>query len=101
MPIKIIWTNEAIEDLRLIFNYYSESVSKHIAKKIIDQILLTVNKARHYPKSGPLEPLLEEKMDQYRYIVHGNYKIIYLQKEQKLFIIKVFDTRQNPDKLSF
>ena len=37
----------------------------------------------------------------YRYLVSGNYKIVYrvIQKEKTVLIAAVFDTRQDPDDL--
>lgn len=48
-----------------------------------------------------IEDLLIDRKDGYRYIVCGNYKIIYsVDIELKLIkIADVFDTRQNPIKI--
>jgi hypothetical protein len=34
-----------------------------------------------------------------RYIIRGNYKIIYKIQKKKLFITDIFDTRQDPDSI--
>jgi toxin ParE1/3/4 len=54
-----------------------------------------------YPKIGQIEELLLHYVEEYRYIVHGNYKIIYFinQVKNRIDIINVFDTRQNPIKI--
>ena len=36
----------------------------------------------------------------HRYIIRGNYKIIYKIQNQKMYITDVFDTRQNPEKIT-
>ena len=48
-----------------------------------------------------IEELLIDRKSVYRYIVCGNFKIIYsIDKELKLIkIADVFDTRQNPIKI--
>ena len=35
----------------------------------------------------------------HRYIIRGNYKIIYKIQNKKLFITDVFDTRQDPESI--
>jgi len=52
------------------------------------------------PKKGPRELLLADRQKEYRYIVEGNYKIIYWLDEAAITIAAVFDTRQNPDKIT-
>ncbi|MCU0288260.1 MAG: type II toxin-antitoxin system RelE/ParE family toxin [Acidobacteria bacterium] len=53
-----------------------------------------------FPALGQKEPLLSHKTDVYRYLVEGNYKIIYRIKGNKVVIDTVFDVRQNPDKMA-
>ena len=48
---------------------------------------------------GPIEELLRHRKNEYRYIVDGNYKIIYWIDEHFIKIASVFDSRQNPEKL--
>jgi hypothetical protein len=36
---------------------------------------------------------------EYRYLVEGNYKIIYSLDDKVLYVEAVVDTRQNPTKL--
>jgi plasmid stabilization system protein ParE len=51
---------------------------------------------------GQIEFLLQHRPQQFRYLVSGNYKVIYYVNEetQKIIIVNVFDARQNPDKLN-
>ena len=56
----------------------------------------------HNPRIGAKEGLLDSRVIEYRYIIVGNHKIIYSIDEQncKIKIADVFDTRQNPIKIS-
>ncbi|HLG34892.1 MAG TPA: type II toxin-antitoxin system RelE/ParE family toxin [Bacteroidia bacterium] len=67
-----------------------------IINKIIDR---TETLKKGFTKSGQTEPLLRNKKYEYRYLVDGNYKIIYFENEGVIIISAVFDTRQNPGKL--
>lgn len=51
------------------------------------------------PFIGQVEDLLIHLKKDYRYLVSGNYKIIYLVKPESVEIINVFDTRQDPIKI--
>jgi len=39
---------------------------------------------------------LEELSENYRYILSGNYKVIYRITNSEIIITDIFDTRQNP-----
>lgn len=51
------------------------------------------------PKSGQIELELEKLHQHYRYLLIGNYKIIYRIETDFIIINDVFDTRQNPNKI--
>ena len=97
--MRIIWTDFAIENLKGIFDYYSDKASKPIAHKIRKQILSSTKQLLDNPKSGQLEFNLEKIKQNHRYLVSGNYKIIYRIDDNRIIINDVFDTRQNPQKI--
>jgi plasmid stabilization system protein ParE len=101
MEYKVIWSNFAEYQLDLIFNYYTESVHIELAKKILFQIKSSVEKLYKNPFIGKKEELLSDRMENYRYLIVTNYKVIYSVNEQTkmIKIADIFDTRQNPIKL--
>ncbi|REC51058.1 MULTISPECIES: type II toxin-antitoxin system RelE/ParE family toxin [Chryseobacterium] len=94
--MKIIWTEFAIEDLKIIFDYYASKANKNIAHKIRKQIFKSTKQLIQNPQSGQLELHLEKLNQQHRYILSGNYKIIYKLNHEYIIINDVFDARQNP-----
>ena len=54
----------------------------------------------NHPKSGQLEDSLKKLDEGYRYLVVGNYKLIYKEVKEGVLITDVFDTRQNPVKMN-
>jgi plasmid stabilization system protein ParE len=60
-----------------------------------------VLKLQKQPDIGQIEELLTDRIQNFRYLVHKNYKIIYwINIEQsRIEIVDVFDTRQNPVKV--
>ncbi len=89
----IIWTNEAFDDLLLIEDYLGHEK----AQKVIDKIIARVRQLEDFPLSGRIQPT--QTRQEYRFLVEGNYKIIYSFRNNKLYINTIFDTRQDPDKL--
>ena len=97
--MKIVWTDFAIENLKIIFDFYSAKASKKVAHQIRKKILESTKQLIIQPKSGQKELNLEKLNQDYRYIVIGNYKIIYRIHQNEVIINDVFDTRQNPEKM--
>jgi plasmid stabilization system protein ParE len=94
---RIVWTDEAREDLEAIYEFYAgknPTVACHIYNGILEDadILLT------FPEPAAKEPLLEGMEFIFRSLVThlGIYKIIYFTDENKVVITHVWDCRRNP-----
>lgn len=98
IPNQIIWTESSISDFSIIISYYSE-FSIAIAEKITFNIFERTSQLIKHPKSGQKEILLGKLKFEYRYLIEGNYKIIYRIEKQTIYIERIFDTRQNPTKI--
>lgn len=101
MEIEIKWTKFALGQTREIFNYYSDIAGYETAESIIEGIINAPHKLSGKPELGQIEPILEGRPENFRYLIHKNYKLIYWYNVHKnrIEIIDVFDTRQNPIKL--
>lgn len=97
--MKIIWTDFATQNLKVIFKYYAEKASIKVAHKIRKGILNSTHQLIKHPNSGQIEINLIELKLEHRYLISSNYKIIYRIEEEFIIIIDVFDTRQNPNKM--
>lgn len=98
--MKIVWTDFAIRNLKDIFDFYATKANKKVAHKIRKQILNASKQLEHNPNSGPVEPNLIRLKKNHRYLVSGHYKLIYRIIDNQVIINDVFDTRQNPSKMS-
>ena len=58
-------------------------------------------KLKIQPRIGQEEEILKSRKQEFRYLVYKNYKVIYWinEKENRIEINDVFDTRQNPTKI--
>lgn len=101
MAIVIIWSEFAKFQLTEIFKYYKKESSLQTAKKIVSEISKEVKTLKSHIDLGQKEELLISKPEKYRYLVKGNYKIIYTFDKENNFIkiVDVFDCRQNPEKI--
>ena len=99
MEMKVIWAESARIQLENIFHYYQENANTETSGKIVKRITNRTIQLESNPESGPLEPLLKARKFKYRYLVESNYKIIYRIEKNYIFIVSVFDCRQNPVKI--
>jgi plasmid stabilization system protein ParE len=96
---EIIWTETSINDLKIIFDYYHSNASHQVAHSIIKKIQDKVDVLYFSAFIGQEELLLQHLNLGIRYLVEGNYKIFYHSFQQKVFVLFIFDCRQNPQKL--
>jgi toxin ParE1/3/4 len=101
MELKLIWTDFAIDQLENVYDYYCEIANKIVAKKIVNEIFKTPDTLKKLPEQGQIEELLSDREEEFRYIVCKHFKIIYWLNinHNRIEIVDVFDTRQNPEKI--
>lgn len=97
--MKVLWTKFAINSLHDIFTYYKENVSIRIAQNIKQTILSCTRQLVKHPLSGSIETSLTDLKEEHRYVIRGNYKIIYKIQHKNVFITDIFDTRKDPEKI--
>lgn len=96
MEIIVVWSDSAIEEIRNIYEYYYSKASKRVADKITNSIVDKTIMLEITPRMGQKEELLAHFKQEIRYLVQGNYKIVYLIEENIVSIATVFDCRQDP-----
>jgi plasmid stabilization system protein ParE len=98
--MKIIWSDFSSDILIEIYLYYKEKAGYAIAKKIKSQIFKSTKQLIKHPISGQIEQTLKHLGEEHRYLVEGNYKIVYKQVKEGILITDIFDTRQDPIKIN-
>lgn len=99
MEIVVIWSDSAIEELHDIYAYFSQKAGKKIADKITNAIVDLSIMLEESPQIGQTEEILSHLNKEIRYLISGNYKIVYLVDGNIITIATVFDCRQDPHKL--
>ena len=96
---KIVWTKRASRQLERTIKYIREEQGLSYAETVLNRILSTTKLLDGAPKMGKIEPLLEHKKSEYRFLVVWKYKIIYRVEEDEVVISRVFHTSRNPNRL--
>ena len=98
--MKVVWTKFAFDALHDIFDYYKNNVSVLIANNIKESIFISTQQLEAQPLSGTTEALLQHLNEGHRYIIRGNYKIIYKILARRIYITDVFDPTKSYKNLS-
>ena len=99
MAIIVEWSELAASSLEEIFGYYKKVAGLRIARKIAMKITQRTQILSDNPLAGQREELLQDLSVEFRYLVEGNYKILYYTLPEKVVISLVFDCRQNSEKM--
>ncbi|MFN8430383.1 MAG: type II toxin-antitoxin system RelE/ParE family toxin [Spirosomataceae bacterium] len=96
--MKVIWSLSAKNDLKFLHDWFLEtSKSREIAQRFRLKIIKKC-KAILFLKQYQSDEILGEP---YRRIMVNNYRIVYkISSNNDVLILKIFDNRQNPKKLS-
>lgn len=98
----IEWTTRALNDLKKIHEFNSEILGFKKAEAVSDAIInkteLLENPTFDYSKIGAIDESFSHMKYNYRKLIEGHYKITYRDGRKAIYINRVFDTRQNPNK---
>jgi plasmid stabilization system protein ParE len=97
--MEIEWSTFALNQLAFAYQYYFMNAGVVVAEKVTNEIFLSVEILINHPFAGQEEEILKSHGKHFRYLVTGNYKIIYSVSKTTIIIHDVFDTRLNPKKL--
>lgn len=83
------------------FVFYKDRAGTRIARNETKKIVRATIRLKKQPEIGQVEELLKSKSNEFRYVVHQSFKIIYWinQKEKQVEIVDIFHTRQYPEKM--
>lgn len=84
--VKIVWSDEAIEDLKSIHDYIADDSptnASRLSNKLLDKVDVLIN----FPHSGRVVP--EFNQESLREIIEGNYRIIYQILPTQVRIVRI------------
>ncbi len=91
--MKLVWTKRSEIRIQAIEDFLTlEAIAQTYVRGLYDSAQRLV----FNPRSGQRELLLEDLRQEYRRLVEGNYKIIYYIENEIVWIVDIWDCRQNP-----
>jgi addiction module RelE/StbE family toxin len=96
---KVKWTSNAKEDLLNIVDYIKKD-SLSSARKVYGQIKEKAQSSNFFPLKGRVVPeLLKECITIYRELIVQAWRIMYKIENDTVYIMAIFDSRQNIEDL--
>ena len=92
----VLWTRLADRDLEQVLDYIASS-NPAAAARLIDRVLNAVTLLGGNPEMGPVAPL--DPPERYRQVLVDRYLIVYRVDRTSIFIMRFWDTRQDPSRL--
>jgi len=95
MALEVVWTENAIQDYKLVIDYLLLEWSVPVAEKFAETIDKRIEVLSRFPNIG----IVSTKDLSIRSIVITKHnKLYYRLLSEKIEILNIFDTRQNPQK---
>ncbi len=92
---KVIWSHSAENDLLRIIEYIAQNNPEYAIKNL-EKIKKQVSSLYFSPERCRIVPELNDHgITQYREMIISPWRIIYRISELKVFVLAVFDSRQN------
>jgi toxin ParE1/3/4 len=102
MKKKIVWSQDASDDLIDIVTYIKEKSGKNIANEIYKRLLSHVEKIDIFPECGRVVPeLISIGVLDIREIIENPWRIFYRITSNEIQIISVIDGRRNIEEILY
>ena len=98
MPKQIIWSPFAENDFANILDYLDKNWDRKVASNFIDLTENTLNQISINPKQFPI--CYNKKKVRKRVLTKHN-SLFYRDSRSSIQILRIYDTRQDPDTLTF
>lgn len=95
MAFEVAFTKRAEKDFELISNYIEMQFGSNAAIRFKTLVIEFAAILQTFPEIGSLE--VEEKNIRGS-VIHQRLKVFYRIKNSRIIILRLFDTRQHPDK---
>jgi plasmid stabilization system protein ParE len=96
--MKIIILPDAETHLNAIYDFVRIK-SVNAATALFNNILDEIDRLADFPLIAAVEPLLSECPETFRaLIIRPSYKVVYYIEDNTVYVVAVWDCRQNPDK---
>jgi plasmid stabilization system protein ParE len=87
--VRVFWTDAALGQLESIRDYFART-SPEYAQRLVERIVNCSERIAAFPRSGRMVP--EYEIDEVRQVIEGQYRIIYLIKDDQIEILALIHT---------
>ena len=95
---KVIWSPAAENDIETILDYLQLNWNERIINRFINKVDDNVSLILEKPK---IFPIINQELQIRKSVISKHNTLYYRVKEETLEIIRLFDSRQDPNKLTF
>ena len=87
--MRVFWTDAALGQLESIRDYFAQT-SPEYAQRLVERLVNRSERIASFPRSGRMVP--EYEIEEVRQVIEGQYRIIYLIKEDQIEILALIHT---------
>jgi len=97
MPENVIWSPKSVEDLEKILEYLNQNWSVNVSVEFLNEVDLVIRNISSFPK---VYPLVNKRLKIRKSVISKHNSLFYREQKKCIHILRIFDTRQNPDSFS-
>lgn len=98
MPKQIIWSPLAESDLSNILDYLDKNRERKVAVNFLNLTDNFINQISLNPKQFPF---IHKRKGIRKCVITKHNTLFYRDRRNKVEVLRIYDTRQNPDTLTF
>lgn len=98
MPKPVLWSPLSLSDAENILDYLFENWSEQVTLNFTNQLDHLIHQIAKQPKQFPLA---NKKLKVRKCVITKQNTIFYRENKDSIELLRIFDTRQNPNKLKF
>ncbi len=98
----VVWTHRATKDLEKVTKFnlklYGKSKALEISTNLRKSTEILESTSLDVTQYGQIDETFQHLKHEYRKLINNHCKITYRIGNSSIYVVRVFDTRQNPNK---
>ena len=92
---KLEFSKKSLKEIRIIVDYLNSKWSEKTSKKFLNKLKENIDLIQINPELFPISEFEELR----KCVVSKQTTVFFIIEKNKIYIVSVFDTRQNPNKI--
>ena len=98
--MEVYISDRALHSMQCIYDHFYQWAAYRSAEHILNVIEKGYKQLALFPYMGPVESTLQEENKHYRsFVIHPHYKIIYVITKDHIYILDIWDCRQDNQRI--